>query len=84
MNIALSPETQRLLEAQMKKRHFASPDEAVQFALRTLESTSPIDYEDLDEQTRAAIDEAEAQYQRGEGRPWEEVREELRSRFIKK
>ena len=28
----------------------------------------------------AAIDKAEAQYERGEGRPWEQVREELHAR----
>jgi predicted transcriptional regulator len=39
--------------------------------------------EDLDAETRAAVEEGLAQADRGEGRPWEEVREELRARFIK-
>jgi Arc/MetJ-type ribon-helix-helix transcriptional regulator len=83
MNISLTPETEKLLEEQMKKGHFASPDDAVRTALQTLDQVRGEDYENLDEQTRAAIEEAEAQHQRGEGRAWGEVREELRARFIK-
>jgi Arc/MetJ-type ribon-helix-helix transcriptional regulator len=84
MNITLTPETQKLLEEQMKKRNFATPDEAVRTALRTLDETMDEDYESLDGETRAAIEEAEAQYERGAGRPWEEVRAELLARFAKK
>lgn len=84
MNISLTPETEKLLEEQMKKGHFASPDDVVRTALQALDQVRGEDYEDLDEETRSAIEEAEAQHQRGEGRPWEEVREELKSRYIKK
>ena len=41
------------------------------------------DYDDLDADTRAAIEEAEAQFARGEGISWEVVRERLRAKFIK-
>lgn len=84
MNITLSPETQKLLQEQMKLGHFSTPDDAVRTALQTLAETRGEDYEDLDAETREAIDEAEAQYQRGEGRPWAEVRAELLARFVKK
>jgi hypothetical protein len=40
------------------------------------------DYDDLDAETRAAIEESEAQLARGEGIPWEEVRNERWARFI--
>jgi Arc/MetJ-type ribon-helix-helix transcriptional regulator len=83
MNISLSPQTENLLEEQMQKGHFSNPDDLLRIALQTLDQVQGEDFDDLDPQTRAAIEEAEAQYQRGEGRPWEQVREELRARFIK-
>jgi len=83
MNITISLKTQQLIEEQMRKGQFSSPDDVLQLALQTLEQTHSEDYEDLDPQARAAIEEAEAQYERGEGRPWEEVRDEVRARFIK-
>jgi hypothetical protein len=42
------------------------------------------DYEELDPATRAAIQEAEAQFERGRARPWDGVREALRARFVKR
>ena len=84
MNIVLGPETQRLLEEQMRKGHFATPDEAMRVALQTLDQVRDTDYEALDPETRDAIEEAEAQYQRGEGRDWKDVRTEILSRFSKK
>ena len=83
MGISLTPETQRLIEERMKRSGFASPDELVHLALQTLDQTTGEAYAELDPETRAAIEAAEAQYQRGEGRPWEDVREEIRARFIK-
>jgi Arc/MetJ-type ribon-helix-helix transcriptional regulator len=84
MNIVLSPRTQKLLEDQMKKGSFSSPDDLLRIALETLDQVKGENYEDLDPQTRAAIEEAEAQCDKGEDRPWESVREELRARFIRK
>jgi len=84
MNVTLSPQTQKLLEQQMSRGKFSDPDEVLRVALETLEQVQGEDYEDLDAETRAAIEEAEAEYERGEARPWEQVREELRARFIKK
>ena len=37
---------------------------------------------ETDEETVRAIEEGEAQLERGEGRPWEEVREELRAKHL--
>ena len=84
MTISLTTETQRLIEERMKRAGFASADELVRVALQTLDQVGGDDYDELDAETRAAIEEGEAQYERGEGRPWEEVREELRARFINK
>lgn len=84
MGIVLSAETQQLIEERMKQSGIETPDELVRLALRALDTTRGEDYENLDGDTRAAIEEAEAQLARGEGIPWEKVREELRARFIKK
>ena len=83
MTISLSPETQKLLEEQMKKHGYASADEAVRTALERLNQEDSEYIEDLDEETQVAIQEGLAQSERGEGRPWEQVREEIRARFIK-
>ena len=82
MTISLSPETQRLLEEQMRKHGYSSPDYAVRVALEKLDQKEGEWIEDLDPETQAAIEEGLAQADRGEGRPWEEVREEIRARFI--
>lgn len=82
MNISLSPETHKLLQAQMKKHGYASPDDAVRVALEKLDQEEGESIEDLDDETRSAIEDGLAQADRGEGRPWEEVKAELRARFI--
>ena len=66
----------------MRRGRFSNPDDVVRLALQTLGQVQGEDYDELDIETRTAIEEAEAQYERGEGRPWEEVRNELRSWFI--
>ena len=69
----------------MKQAGFDSPDEFVRLAIQTLDDQARGEsYETLDAHTRAAIEEAEEQYQRGEALPWEQVREELRARFLTK
>src|SRR3954463_4382628 len=83
MAIALSEETQKLIEQRMKESGVDTADELVRVALQTLDQVRGEDFEDLDAETRAAIEEGLAQADRGEGRPWAEVREELRARFIK-
>jgi predicted transcriptional regulator len=83
MAIVLSTETQKLIEQRMKETGVDTADELVRVALQTLDQVQGDDFEDLDPATQAALEEGLAQAARGEGRPWEEVREELRARFIK-
>jgi predicted transcriptional regulator len=83
MAIVLNDETQKLIEERMKETGLETADELVRVALQTLHQVRGEDFEDLDSETRAAIEEGLAQADRGEGRPWEEVREELRARFSK-
>jgi predicted transcriptional regulator len=82
MAISLSPETQKLIEERMKETGVGTADELVRVALQTLRQERGEDFDDLDEKTKAAIEEGLAQADRGEGRPWEDVRKEIRARFI--
>ena len=84
MPITLSPQTQKLIEERMKATGCSTPDELVQVALQTLEQVQEEDYEELDSETRAAIEEAEAQYQRGEGIPLDEAFARLRAKYLGK
>ena len=79
MNIVLSPETQRLLEQRMQKGGYTDPDAAVRVALQTLEQ---LDADELDDETLADIEHGLAEADRGETRPWEEVREELKAKYL--
>jgi Flp pilus assembly protein TadD len=83
MGISLSLETQALIEKHMREMGVASADELVRVALQTLHQTRGEDFEDLDAETRVALEEGLNQADRGETRPWEDVRAELRARFIK-
>lgn len=83
MNISLTPATQRLLEEEMARRGYRTADDAVRVALERMRQDETKFIEDLDPETQAAIEEGLAQAERGEGRPWEDVREEIRARFIK-
>jgi len=84
MNILLSPETQRLIEERMKSAGFASADELVRIALRAFDETQGEDIEDLDPQTQAAIERAEAQSARGEGQAWDDVRAAIHAKSLDK
>ena len=72
-------ETQKLPEGRMLTGWFATADGAVRAALQTLDKAEGEACKDLGPQTQAAIRRAEAQGDRGEGRPWEQVRDELRA-----
>jgi predicted transcriptional regulator len=80
--VSLSAETQRLIEQRMKETGVGTPDELVRLALQTLDQTRGEDFEDLDPATQAALEEGLAEADRGEMLPWEEVRAQLRTRFI--
>jgi Arc/MetJ-type ribon-helix-helix transcriptional regulator len=81
MNVTLTSATQKLLEERMQQGQYSTPDDALQDALRTLRD---IEAHELDDETLAAIEDGLAQANRGEVRPWEDVREELRAKYVKK
>lgn len=81
MAIILNADTQRLIEERMKDAGFSTPDDLVRVALQALDRAQGEDFSQLDPETQADLEEGLAQADRGEGRPWHEVRKELRQRF---
>ena len=82
MNVVLSPETAKLLEEHMKRGGYATADDAVRLALQTLGQLEGAPLEELDPETLAAIDRADAQAERGEGMPADEAFELLRRKHF--
>jgi antitoxin ParD1/3/4 len=76
MDITLTPELEKLVHEKVKRGQYASADALVREAVfRLIEE----DEEELRE-AKAAIDEALEQSRRGEGRPAEQVFEEMRAK----
>ena len=67
MDISLSPELQKFIEEKVKAGEFQSPAQVVEAGLARLMLDPRSD--ELDEETVAAIERAEAQLDRGEGIP---------------
>jgi len=81
MELTLGPETQRLVEEKLKEGIYHSADEVVQAAMSAL---NELETGGLDEETQAAIDEAEAAIERGEVHNWDDVKEQVRAMFVRK
>ena len=79
MNIALSPETQKLIQEKLRGGDYRSADDLVRAAMAALDE---LDAHGLDEQALDAIDRAEEQIDRGEVHDWKDVREQVRARFL--
>jgi Arc/MetJ-type ribon-helix-helix transcriptional regulator len=80
MNLSLNADVQRFIEEKVRAGQFATPEDVVHTAIARLQSDEAIE---LDDDELAAIEEGLAQADRGEGRPWEQVREELRAKYLK-
>jgi Arc/MetJ-type ribon-helix-helix transcriptional regulator len=81
MDIALRPETRKLLEDRLKGGRYATADELVRAALQAL---NQIDAQGLDEPILDAIDLSEDLIERGEMRDWKDVRQHFRDKFLGK
>ena len=81
MNISIEPELAKFIEEQVRAGRYGSADAAVNAAVSRLKAEEELLADDLDDEDVAAIEEGLAQLNRGEGRPWEEVRAELKARF---
>lgn len=82
MNITLRPKTEKLLKQEMSRTNCRDPDALIYAALEMLRKIENVVIEELDPDTQAAIALAEEQSARGEGRPWSEVKRELRKRLL--
>ena len=81
MNLSLSPDVQRFIEDKVRTGRYATAEDVIHAAISRLRRDEAIGHEELDEDDLAAIEEGLAQANRGEGRPWEEVRAELRAKY---
>jgi putative addiction module CopG family antidote len=84
MNVTLRPEVAKFIEEQVRAGRFHSPDDAINAAITRLQAEQELLAEEIDDADLAAIQEGLAQLDRGEGRPWEEVRAELRAKYLAK
>ena len=84
MKVQLKPELAHFVEEQVRAGRYSSAEEAVNAAVAKLQDEEELLAGELDDEDLAAIEEGLAQADRGETRPWAEVREELRAKFPRK
>ena len=77
MSLILRPDTERLLRERAEQMGFESPDDLVLSMLETFGPDQVVQLGDLDDETRAAIEQADKQ----EDIAWESVRDGLVRRF---
>lgn len=80
MEIDLSPEQVRLIEAELSNGRFSSPEEVITKALQVLARRRE-EYLEWVEDVREKVGEAEASLARGERFPLEDVAEQLQEKF---
>jgi antitoxin ParD1/3/4 len=80
MNIALQPEQEQFVKAQIDRGRFKSADDAVLQAFKLLEEKYQ-DYENWIEDTRQKVDVAVAELDRGEGVELDLVVDQLQQKF---
>ncbi len=80
MSIVLKPEQQQFIQQQIALGRFGSEEEVLEKALQLL-SSQYREYDNWVEDTRAKIDEAQAQIERGEGIPLDVAMAQLRERL---
>jgi len=78
MRLLLRPEIQRFVDEQVKSGNFSRPEDVVEAALDEMRVAAETE---LDDETIAAIHEAEAQGDRGEGIELNEVRAHMKRRI---
>ena len=78
MNLSLSPDIQHFIQEQVRSGRFPSPEAVVEAAVGDLRDASA---SGLDDATVEAINEAEAQADRGEGMELAPFREHISKRF---
>ena len=84
MTIRLKPELEKFIQEQVKAGQYKSPDDAVNAAVARVQMEQELMDDDLSDEDIAAIEEGLAQIERGEGIPWEKVRDELEKKYLSK
>ena len=81
MTIELRPEIQKFVDEKVKAGEYASTEEVLEAGIaRLMLDPQP----ELDEETLAALERGEAEGDRGEVRPWEDLRAELLAKYLRK
>jgi Arc/MetJ-type ribon-helix-helix transcriptional regulator len=83
MNVRLKPEVAKFIDEQVKAGRYPSAEDAINAVIdRARTEELLLLYDELTDDDVAAIEEGLAQADRGEGRPWEEVRAELKAKYL--
>lgn len=80
MNVTLRPELEKYIEEQLRAGRFDSADELLEAGIARLMLDPPVDALDADD--LRAIEESEAQIERGEVLDWNQVSNELRRKYL--
>jgi antitoxin ParD1/3/4 len=78
MDVTLKPEARAFVEDQIRAGRYGSAEDVVAEAVSRMMADSDVD---LDEETAAAINRAEAQLDRGEGIDFDRFAAEMRRRI---
>ena len=80
IHIMLDPEHEKFVEAAVRSGRFASAEQVVAEALARLME----DADEIDDETYSALQRGDEQLARGEGRAWEDVRDELKAKYTRR
>lgn len=83
MELSLDPKTQRFVDEQVRGGGYATPQDVVREALARMEAEELAPTTTPDAQAWAAIDRAQAEFDAGLDRPFEDVADELRAKYLK-
>ncbi len=82
MDVDLKPDLRQFIDDQVRAGRYDSADDAINDAVSRLRTEEELLGQELDDEDIAAIEEGLLQLNRGEGRPWEDVRPELKTRYL--
>ena len=81
IQVTLTPEHERFVQAAVSSGRFASVEQVLVEALSRFIDEAD---EEIDDETFAALRRGEEQLARGEGRAWDDVRDELRAKYSRR
>jgi putative addiction module CopG family antidote len=76
MNLSLDPDTEKFIDEQVTAGHYPSAEAVIRAAIAEMQA-----YDEIDDATADAINQAEAEADRGEGMSVDEFRAKLAKRF---